>query len=73
MNQGINNITLNETISCKKGYMILLRNVLSSNQSQIIVGEKVSNNLYEDLKIISKGNVSLSLIQIHQEYCLDFV
>ena len=51
---------MNETISCKKGYMLSLRNVLNSNQSQIIVGEKVSNNLYEDLQIISNRNVSLS-------------
>ena len=31
LNQGINNITLNETISCKKGYMLLLIG-LKSNQ-----------------------------------------
>ena len=60
LNQGINNIFLNESISCKKGYMILLKNVEGTNNNQIIFGERNIQNSQEDLKIISNINNSLS-------------
>ena len=66
LEKGINYIDLNETISCKKGFMILLKSIkqnlnltITENQSQIIYGERNILSSKEDLKLISMINNSL--------------